>query len=189
MRKNALVAALHGWAGRALAVGGEHCVDLRRHFRIPGAGHADLLTVRHVRNQFVVGLWSIQDGPLSDRAVDGMTRRLHAFEAWYCELMEHAETQGFRSSHRISVCGNLVGRAIPRSRLVDLLSNWGDALCFWTWRPSEAGGIDLVPYYGKAPALSAGRSQLKSLLSHLPWTDLAEIEEPEPQALPGAKPA
>src|SRR5262245_44498525 len=121
MRRIALVPALHTWAARALAVGGEHCVDLRPRFRVPGAGAADLLTLRHVRDQFVVGLWSIHDGPLQDGAIDAMTRRIHAFEAWYCELMEHAETQGFRSAHRISVCGNLVARSVPRSRLVDLL--------------------------------------------------------------------
>jgi hypothetical protein len=177
MRKNALVSELCDWAGLALAVGGEHCVDLRPRFRIPGAGLVDLLTVRHVREHFVVGLWSIQDRPLRENDVDAMTRRLHAFEAWYCELMEHAETQGFRSSHRISVCGNLVYRSVPQSRLLDLLSNWGGALCFWTWRRSNAAGLEVSPFTGKAPALAAGRSQLKSLLNHLPWTDLADEEE------------
>lgn len=187
MRKNALVPALQNWAARALVVGGEHCVDLRPRFRIPGAGLVDLLTVRHVKNHFVVGLWTVQDRPLKEADIDGMTRRLHAFEAWYCELMEHAETQGFRSSHRISVCGNLVGRSVPPSRLVDLLSNWGGALCFWTWRPSESGGLELTPFYGKAPALAAGRSQLKSLLNHLPWADLADEEEAPAPVARGSK--
>jgi hypothetical protein len=135
----------------------------------------------------VVGLWSVHDGALEDRAVDAMTRRLHAFEAWYCELMEHAETQGFRSSHRVSVCGNLVGRSVRPSRLVDLLSNWGGALCFWTWRPSAAEGVEFRPFYGKAPALAAGRSRLKSLLNHLTWADLADAEEEAAHAVRGSK--
>jgi hypothetical protein len=177
MRKIALVSALHRWAARALAVGGEHCVELRPRFRIPGAGPVDLLSVRHVQDHFVVGLWSIQEGPLDEREIDAMARRLHAFEAWYCELMEHAETQGFRSAHRLSVCGNLVGRSVSRSRLVDLLSNCGGALCFWTWRPSTSGGLEISPFYGKAPALAAGRSQLKNLLHHLTWADMEDVQE------------
>jgi len=187
MRKTALVSALGTWAGRALAVGGEHCVDVRPRFPIPGAGLVDLLTVRHVRDHFVVGLWSIQEGPLEERALDAMTRRIHAFEAWYCELMEHAETQGFRSAHRVSVCGNLVTRSVPHSRLVDLLSNWGGALCFWTWKPAAPAGLELSPFYGKAPALAAGRSQLKSLLNHLSWADVAEEGEAPAPAVRGAK--
>lgn len=185
--KNALVASLHTWAKRSLAVGGEHCIDLRPQFRIPGAGPVDLLSVRHTRDHFVVGLWAIQSGPLRIRAVDEMTRRLHAFEAWYGELMEHAETQGFRSAHRISVCGHLVAPAIQHSRLVDLLSHWSGSLCFWTWDRSRARGFEVSPYYGRTPALAEGRTQLKSLLPHLPWTDLAQVEESEPSKLGAAR--
>ena len=185
--KNALVTSLHSWAERSLAVGGEHCVDLRPRFRIPGAGSVDLLTIRHVRDHFVVGLWSIQAGRLREPAMDAMTRRLHAFEAWYCELVEHAETQGFRSSHRIHVCGNLVAPSVEPSPLVDLLSNWGGALCFWTWKRSASGGLELSPFYGKPPALASGRAQLKGLLHHLPWRDMSETGEPEVPALRGAR--
>jgi hypothetical protein len=178
--RNALVRSLSRWADRSLAVGGEHCLELRPRFRIPGAGSVDLLSVRHVRDQFVVGLWAIQAVPLGERAVDGMTRRIHAFEALYGELLEHAETLGFRPAHRVCVCGHLVGPSVRRNGLIDLLSNWGGSICFWTWKKSAAGTFELAPYYGKAPALEAGRRQLKGLLSHLPWKDVSDAEEAEP---------
>src|SRR5437868_5620268 len=180
MLKRALVKLLSTWAERSLAVGGEHCIDLRPRFRIPGAGVVDLLSVRHARDQFMVGLWAIQDGPIDQESVDAMTRRIHAFEGWYAELTEHAETQGFRSAHRISVCGNLMGRSVVRGPLIDLLSNWRGALCFWAGKRTAAGALSPSPFYGKAPSLVAGRAQLKALLHHLPWRDLADHEPAAP---------
>ena len=105
MLKNALAKSLSTWASRSLAVGGEHCLELRPRFRIPGAGPVDLISIRHVRNHFFVGLWDIQPGFLDERAIDAMSRRIYAFWAWYSELLEHVETQGFRSTHRVSVIG------------------------------------------------------------------------------------
>src|SRR5690349_13067280 len=103
MLKNALAKSFSTWAARSLAVGGEHCLELRPRFRIPGAGPVDLLSIRHVRNRFYVGLWEVRAGRLGERDVDAMSRRIHAFQAWYSELVEHVETQGFRASHRVSV--------------------------------------------------------------------------------------
>jgi hypothetical protein len=183
MAKTALVKSLAAWAGTALRFGGEHCIETRPRFRIPGAGVADLLTLRHTppssagrTDHFVVGLWSMESAVVEDAAVDAMTRRMRAFEAWYSELLEHAETQGFSSGHRISVCGNVVGRSIRRSPLLDLLSNWACALYFWTWKPA-ARGIELTPYYGKSSGLASARGQLKALLHHLPWQDTGGREE------------
>lgn len=180
MTKPALVKALSRWIESTLGSGAEHCFDLRPRFRIPGAGPVDLLTVRHTLpalpgqpHAFSVGLWTIREADVDERAADAMTRRVLAFEAWYSEFLEHAEIQGFSPSHRISVCGNLVGRAIRRSPLIDLLSNWGSALYFWTWR-RKAAALDVSPYYGKGPALAAPRAHLKALLPHLPWQDTAD---------------
>jgi hypothetical protein len=89
------------------------------------------------------------------------------------------ETQGFRSSHRVSVCGNLVGLSVGRSPLINLISHWSGALCFWTWKQTSASEIELIPFTGKAPALGAKRAQLKGLLHHLPWQDMAAGEEAE----------
>jgi hypothetical protein len=176
MMKVALRKSLHTWAETALRDGRETSFALRTRFRIPGAGPVDLLTVRQSADRFAVGLWSIDPGALGDAAVDAMMRRLHAFEAWYSELREHAETQGFRPAHRIRVCGNLVGRSIRTSPLVNLLSNWGCAICFWTWKRAGSG-IDVEPYYGKGPALSSPRAQLKGLLHRLRWEDSVERED------------
>ena len=173
MSKNALGTALSAWAADALRDERDHCFELRPRFRIPGAGTVDLLTVRHAANRFSVGLWTIRGGAVGDGGVDAMMRRLHAFEAWYSELREHAETQGFSPSHRIRVCGNLVGRSIRRSPLVDLLSNWGCSICFWTWRRSSKG-LEITPYYSRPPALGAARAELKGMLPHLPWQDTAD---------------
>ena len=180
MTKSVLVKALSRWAGTSLALGGEHCLDHRSRFRIPGAGLVDLLTVRHLRpstpgpsDLFKVGLWSIDAGEVDDRAIDAMSRRLHAFEGWYSELLEHAETQGFSPAHRITVCGNVVGRSIRRSPLVDLLSTWDCSLSFWTWKRTGSA-IDVMPYLGKDRTLTSARTQLKALLSHLAWEDTAE---------------
>ena len=187
MQKNALAKSLSTWASRSLAVGGEHCIELRPRFRIPGAGPVDLLSIRHVRNHFFVGLWDIRPGRLDERAVDAMSRRIHAFWAWYSELLEHVETQGFRSTHRVSVSGNLVGRTVARSRLLDLISHWSGVLCFWTWKRTESGGIDVSPFFGDAPALGAGRAQLKWLLHHLPWQDMAAAAEAPADAVRSVK--
>jgi len=179
MLKNALVNSLSRWAERSLRIGDDHCLELRRHLRLPGAGAVDLLTLRHARDHFVVGLWNIQAGAIDERDIDAMTRRVHAFEAWYLELLEHAETQGFGPAHRISVCGNLVGCSVRSSPLANLLSNWGGSLFFWKWTRSPAGGFDVLPCYGKSPALSSARAQLKGLLHHLPWQDTGERLEHE----------
>jgi hypothetical protein len=186
MLKNALAKSLSTWAARSLAIGGEHCLELRPRFRIPGAGPVDLLSIRHVRNHFTVGLWDIRPGPVDERNVDAMSRRIHAFQAWYSELVEHVETKGFRSNHRVSVCGNLVASSVRRSPLINLISHWSGALCFWTWTPTPTGAIDVTPFVGKAPALAAGRSKIKGLLHHLPWQDMGAGEEAEtdPEVIP-----
>jgi hypothetical protein len=186
MLKNALAKSLSTWAARSLAIGGEHCLELRPRFRIPGAGPVDLLSVRHVRNHFFVGLWDIRPGRLDERAIDAMSRRIHAFTAWYSELAEHAETQGFRPKHRISVSGNLVGRSCPRSPLVDLISTAGGALCFWTWHQWEAA-FEITPFYGTSRAPAARRARLKSLLPHLPWQDMSAGEGAEADAVRSGK--
>lgn len=174
MTKTALTKGLARWAGTSLALGGEHCLQQRSRFRIPGAGSVDLLTVRHLPpSEFRVNLWSIAPGGVDDRAVDEMGRRIHAFEAWYAELLEHAETQGFSPVHRITVCGNLVGRSVRRSPLVEMLSAWGCSMSFWIWT-GTASALDVMPYLGKGPALGSARTQLKALLPHLPWHDTAE---------------
>lgn len=184
MKTVALTKALAGWVGVTLhapgSPGREHCFQVRPRFRIPGAGRVDLLTVRHdagTPDRFRVDLWVVLPHAVEERDVDAMLRRLHAFEAWYAELSEHAETQGFRPGHRISVCGNIAGSSVRRSPLVDLLSHWGSSLYFWTWR--RAGdGIDVLPAYDKAPSLKAARMQLRSLLDHLPWQDSVDRKEP-----------
>ena len=183
MSDSTLARSLAGWVGSTLNVPGspgrEHCFQIRPLFRIPGAGRVDLLTVRHETggpDRFRVDLWNIVPRALADKDVDGMMRRLHAFEAWYAELIEHAETQGFSPGHRISVRGNLVGSSIHRSPLVDLLSHWGSSMFFWTWKRAGSG-LEVLPAYDRAPALKAARTQLKALLDHLPWEDSAEREE------------
>jgi hypothetical protein len=91
------------------------------------------------------------------------------------ERISHFEER-FSSGHRLSVCGNVVGRSICRSPLVDLLSHWSRRLCLWTWEPGP-GGIHLRPCYGKGPDLVSSRGRLKALLHHLPWQDSGEREE------------
>jgi hypothetical protein len=184
MSESILAKSLAGWVGSLLNAPGsprrEHCIQIRPQFRIPGAGRVDLLTVRHEiggPNRFRVDLWNIVPRSLGEKDVDAMTRRLHAFEAWYAELIEHAETQGFSPDHRVSVRGNLVGKGIRRSPLVNLLSHWASSIFFWTWHRAGSG-MEVVPAYDRAPALKAARLQLKALLDHLPWEDVADREEP-----------
>ena len=180
----ALTKALAGWIESTLNdpgnPGREHCFSLEPRFRIPGAGRVDLLTLRHDRgtpDRFRIDLWNIHPDPIEQRHADAMMRRIHAFEAWYSELAEHAARQSFIPNHRLSVCGNLVGPSIRRSPLISLLSHWGSAFFFWSWKRRGAG-IDVQPAYGPSPALGALRGQLKGLLDHLPWKDTAD--EPEP---------
>ena len=183
MSDTTLTKSLAGWVGSTLnapgSSGREHCFQARPLFRIPGAGRVDLLTVRHETggpDRFRVDLWTILPRALQDKDLDAMMRRLHAFEAWYAELIEQAETQGFRPGHRLSVRGNLVGKSVRRSPLVDLLSHWGSSVFFWTWKRAGAG-LEILPAYDRAPALGAARAQLKTLLDHLPWEDRVEREE------------
>jgi hypothetical protein len=170
-----LVSSLAGWVRQALTLGREHCIDVRRHVRIPGAGRVDLLTVRHEADRFGVGLWTITDREGGDGDIDAMTRRIHAFEAWYSELLERAEFQGFSPGHRIFVSGNIVAPTVRRTPLVDLLSTRGSSITFWTWGRSAAG-FEVAPFYGKCPALASPRTQIKDLLPHLPWEDRTATE-------------
>jgi len=73
---------------------------------------------------------------------------------------------------------------VRRSPLTDLLSHWGSAFFFWTWK-RQASGMDLQPAYGPAPALASARGHLKAVLDHLPWLDTADPEEP---AINGIRP-
>ena len=107
--------------------------------------------------------------------VDAMTRRLHAFEAWYAELVERAEFQGFSPSHRVFVSGNIVAPRVRRSPLVDLLSTRGSSITFWTWTRTRAA-FEVAPFYGKYPAFGSSRTQMKDLLSHLAWEDGAAVD-------------
>ena len=184
MSDTPLANALANWVGSTLKAPGtpgrDHCFELRPRFRIPGAGSVDLLTVRHDMgsgDRFRVDLWGILPGSVREKHVDAMTRRLHAFQAWYAELIEHAETQGFTPGHRLSVRGNLVGKSVRHSPLINLLSHWGSSMFFWTWT-SSAAGLEVLPAYDRAPALKAARTQLKALLDHLAWEDSSEREEP-----------
>ena len=172
MSKDALVTSLAAWVRETLTLGRDHCIDSRRQVRVPGAGPVDLVAVRHAGDRFEVALWSITTGAADDRSVDAMMRRIHAFEAWYSELRERAELQGFSPRHRITVSGNLVARSVRRSPLVDLLSTQSSSVSFWTWRRSAAR-FDVVPFYGACPALASSRSHLQELFFHLPWEDVA----------------
>jgi len=183
MTDRALAQALAGWVGSTLnapgSSGREHCFQIRPQIRIPGAGRVDLLSIRHETgsfDHFRVDLWTIHPRTVGEREVDAMMRCLQAFQAWYAELIEHAETQGFRPGHQVSVRGNLVGKSVCRSGFVDLLSHWGSSIFFWTWTRA-ATGLDLLPAYDRAPSLKSARTQLKSLLDHLPWEDCGEKED------------
>ncbi len=174
-----LAAWIEGTLNAARGTGPEHCFELRPRIRIPGAGTVDLLTLRHETgspDRFRVDLWTIVPRGLSEADADPMLRRLHAFQAWYSDLVENAETQGFRPDHRLYVCGNLVGNSLRPSPLVELLSQSGSSLFFWKWTRKD-GVFDVAPAYGRTPALGAARTQLKVLLDHLPWHDAAEREE------------
>ncbi len=174
-----LAAWIEGTLGASGGTGPEHCFTIRPRVRIPGAGPVDLLTLRHDKgspDRFRVDLWSILSRPIEEDDADPLLRRLHAFQAWYSDLVESAETQGFRPDHRLYVCGNLVGTALRPSPLLELLSQSGSSLFLWKWKRKD-GVFDVTPAYGRTASLGAERAQLKGLLDHLPWQDAAEREE------------
>ena len=175
MSKSVLVSSLSAWVRDALTHGREHCVEVHRGVRIPGAGRVDLVTVRHEADRFAVGLWTISAREAGDPEIDAMSRRLHAFEAWYAELVERAEFQGFSPSHRVFVSGHIVAPRVRRSPLVDLLSTRGSSITFWTWTRTRSA-FEVAPFYGKYPAFGSSRTQMKDLLSHLAWEDGATAE-------------
>jgi hypothetical protein len=177
-----LASSLSAWVRKALTHGREHCVDIRRRIHIPGAGPVDLVAVRHEADRFAVGLWSVCRGEAGDPAIDAMTRRIHAFEAWYSELRERAELQGFSPTHRLFICGNIVARTVRRSPLVDLLSTRGSSIYLWTWSRSRAK-FDVAPFYGRCPGFGSSRTQIRDLLTHLTWEDATAAER-----IPAEKP-
>lgn len=187
MRKTDLEAALAAWAPAALSLGRQDRVDVRRRVRIPGVGPVDLMTVRQAADEFAIGLWLIQPGEIRASSIDAITRRLHAFDAWYADLVEKAEIQGFRPNHGLTVAGNLVGHAVRRGPLVDLLSNRGSAVRFWTWRRSGQG-IEVAPFCGTSRALASSRGGLKGLLPRLTWED-AVIEGEAGPVRPAVRPS
>jgi hypothetical protein len=183
MSGNPLAQSLATWIETTLngpgEPGAEHCFEARPRFRIPGAGSVDLLTCRHDKghpDRFRVDLWTILRRPLAESDADPMLRRLHAFQAWYVDLVEAAETQGFSPDHRVSLRGNLVGTGLRKSPLIELLSHSGSSLLFWEWKRAR-GVFDVRPAYGRTPSLAAARTKLKDLLDHLPWHDDAERQE------------
>lgn len=178
-----LAKSLASWLDTTLnppgGAGREHCFELRPRFRIPGAGKVDLLTLRHGLgnpDRFRVDLWTILPRAVREDDIDPMLRRIHAFQAWYRDLVEHAETQGFSPGHRLGVCGNLLGTSLTRSPLTELLSHVGSSVFFWNWKRTR-GVFDVAPAYGREPSLGAARAQLKGLLDHLTWEDSVDREE------------
>jgi hypothetical protein len=142
-------------------------------------GTVDLLTARHEKggpDHFRVDLWNILPRPIGESDLDPMLHGLHAFQAWYGDLVEQAETRGFSPDHCLNLRGNLVGTSLRGGRLLELLSHSGSCLCFWTWKRIP-GGFDVVPAYGRTPALRATRNRLKRLLNHLSWRDVDERDE------------
>jgi hypothetical protein len=183
MGGNTLTRSLATWIETTLnppgGPGPEHCFEARPRFRIPGAGRVDLLTCRHDKghpDRFRVDLWTILSRPLGDSDTDPMFRRLHAFQAWYGDLVESAETQGFSPDHRVTLRGNIVGTALRSSPLIELLSQSGSSLSFWEWKRPR-GVFDVRPVYGRTLTLGAARTKLKGLLDHLRWHDDAARDE------------
>jgi hypothetical protein len=170
-----LRSSLSAWVRKVLTHDREHCVDIRRRVHIPGAGPVDLVAVRHEADRFAVGLWSIVRGTAVDADLDAMTRRIHSFEAWYSELRERAEVQGFTPTHHLTICGNIVARAVRRSPLVDLLSTRGSSIYLWTWARSR-GKFDVAPFYGRCPGFGSSKTQIRDLLTHLTWEDTKVVE-------------
>jgi len=183
MAGNTLSQSLETWIETTLNApgepGAEHCFEARPRFRIPGAGSVDLLTCRHDKghpDRFRVDLWTILNRPIGESDTDPMLRRIHAFQAWYGDLVEAAETQGFSPDHRVSLRGNLVGTALGKSPLIEILSQSASSLLFWEWKRAR-GVFDVRPVWGRTPGLGAARTKLKGLLDHLPWHDDAERAE------------
>jgi len=155
-----------------------HCFTVRKDVRIPESGLVDAVSVGHrppaadgEPDVFSICLWQLEPVAVDVPAIDRMSRHLHAFGAWYSELLEAAQCRGFASRHRVLLRGNLVGASVLPDPMIDLLSHWGREISFWTYaRTGER--IEVEPYYGTARSLRPARRRLTELLDHLKWRDL-----------------
>lgn len=155
-----------------------HCFIVRKEVRIPESGPIDAVSVGHRppaadggSDLFTVCLWQLEPEVVDLPAIDRLSRHLHAFGAWYSELLEAAQCRGFSSRHRVVLRGHLVGASVRPDPLIDLLSHWGRDLSLWTY--ARAGDrLDIEPYTGTARSLRPARRRLTDLLDHLRWRDL-----------------
>ena len=157
--------------------GGNNCFRILPRVRLPDGSVSDLVSLRHCRSVsseapdlFVVGLWNLTTGEAADEEVNLASRQLQLFHAWYAELEDSSRCCGFRPDYRFEVRANIVGAAIRPTPLTHVLSDWGRDISFWTWHPCGPG-VELLPYYGRAPLVPESRRRLRELLSHLSWSD------------------
>jgi len=157
-----------------------HCLRVLQNVSLPDGSEVSAISVRHQTPRssngpdlFVAELWNLHDRPIRPVDIKDMCLALATFRAWYSQILEEAELAGLRRRHRFSVHGNLIGRSVNATDIIDLLSHHGGEVAFWTYRDSS-GRTEFAPYCGEE-GLDA-KSKLAEMLDHLAWEAPADSD-------------
>jgi hypothetical protein len=155
-----------------------HCFRVFKDVRLPDGGKVFAVSVRHQApmapmgpEHFVVELWDLCRSRIQPADVGAMCLALATFRAWYSGILESAEIGGHRRRHRFSLHGNLIGEAVESTQIIDLLSQHGREVAFWTYRVGT-GRAEFEPFYGEGAC--DARSVLSEMLDHLAWEESSD---------------
>lgn len=156
-----------------------HCFRVYRDVALPGGETLTAVSIWHqiplvpqLPELYFVELWHLQEDPVDEDSVGSMCGILAMFRAWYAAILEKEEFRGRRSRHRFNLHGNVIGRSVVPSRVIDLLSYHGNDVAFWTYRESE-GRTEFSPH--GALGTREPNSPLSRMLGHLAWEEPAEV--------------
>jgi hypothetical protein len=150
-----------------------HCFRVFQSVPSPEGGEVAAVSVRHqsapapgAPELYVVELWNLCHGPIKLSDVRAALLGLASYRAVYAQLLEEAEMKGLRRRHRLSVHANVMGTEVQPSTAVDLLSQHGAEVAFWTYRVRN-GRMELDPFCGEGVA--GPEAALAPMLDHLAW--------------------
>lgn len=151
----------------------QHCLRVYASVRSPEGGEIAAVSVRHqpppvsgAPDLYDVELWNLCHGPIELSDVRVAALGLASYRAAYAQILEEAEMKGLQRRHRLSIHANLMGTEVRPSSVVDLLSQQGREVAFWTYRVRD-GRTEFDPYCGEG--MPEPESALSPMLDHLAW--------------------
>jgi len=150
-----------------------HCFRVFRSVPSLEGGEVAAVSVRHqspptsgALERYVVELRTLCHGPIELSDVRAASLGLASYRAAYAQILEESEMKGLRRRHGLSIHANLMGTEVRPSATVELLSQHGAEVAFWTYRVRN-GRTEFEPYCGGE--MPETESALAPMLDHLAW--------------------